>query len=569
MAENMSLREFMEEVERRINSSSKEALCTIIMEWARNTDSSSRDDFLLMLAPPAKKEPSAYGEELLEDICSLLKRVEKGDYSEGWGWDDEIHDEREFGDESWADEADDFFKDARDAMFAGNYSLAKEAYALLFEILKMGEETGHLPGPPDPLEILETDLEEAVACYLRSLYMASPVGNLPVMIWKTMQKVRHHIKGNLNLNCLINADTRPLPEFSEFLQAWITLIRSTNDDSSAYLLCEATVLSGGTPAIAELACREGRRFPRAYIEWIGILEKQKDYTSMLSAAKQGLLDVPKDYVIRREIAGGMIRAAGHLKDRELRLAGWHEAFYSMPSLSDLLSMLSLAEETGCYDEKISAAIERIETLRKNEKSDGHEFIENADKIKSTASEILLCQAYLLAGRYRDALCLCENKKALGWTYGSNPKALVIPFFLVLLKGNNKRTTPNLEELWNTATGISGEYHTLRDADVPQRFKDAMAKVFCSIRLSDDEADKYMHLCITEAGNRADAIVGEKHRGSYYKAANLLVAAAEVLASRGRESDGTRLIDKYHQVYNRHSAFRKELKEAAKRSGMFI
>lgn len=61
----------------------------------------------------------------------------------------------------------------------------------------------------------------------------------------------------------------------------------------------------------------------------------------------------------------------------------------------------------------------------------------------------------------------------------------------------------------------------------------------------------------------DAIVGEKHRDSYHKAANLLVALAEVLANRGMKADGATLIEKYQRKYNRHIAFQRELREAMK------
>ncbi|MBE0447179.1 MAG: hypothetical protein IBX64_03595, partial [Actinobacteria bacterium] len=55
---------------------------------------------------------------------------------------------------------DDFFDQARDALINGHCKLAENAYSQLFEILEMGEEPGHLPGSPDPTDMLETDLEE-------------------------------------------------------------------------------------------------------------------------------------------------------------------------------------------------------------------------------------------------------------------------------------------------------------------------------------------------------------------------------------------------------------------------
>ena len=65
------------------------------------------------------------------------------------GWDEEIREERDWGDEGWAVEMDELFLQSRRLLFQGEYSLAEEAYTKLFGILEMGQEPGHLPGNPD------------------------------------------------------------------------------------------------------------------------------------------------------------------------------------------------------------------------------------------------------------------------------------------------------------------------------------------------------------------------------------------------------------------------------------
>lgn len=71
----------------------------------------------------------------------------------------------------------------------------------------------------------------------------------------------------------------------------------------------------------------------------------------------------------------------------------------------------------------------------------------------------------------------------------------------------------------------------------------------------------MNWCIAEAEARLNEIVGKQHRGSYNKAANLIVSVAELLAAKGNKRRGAEMIDQYHQKYNRHRAFRQELKDA--------
>ena len=566
---NISFKDFMDQVEMRLKAYSPDTLREMLMEWAKNTHPSKRIEFLAKLTPvPPAQAIAEPNEELLEEISELAKRVKSGDYCEGWGWDDEIQEERDWGDESWANEVDEFFAGAHEAMAAAHYKLAKDAYAGLFAILDMGEEVGHLPGSLDPQDMLDTDLGEARPCYLRSVYLSSLPDERPTELLQAMQRFRYQLGDDLNLQSIVNAERNPLPDFTQFLFDWIDLLKRTNEHSVRYLLREAVMLSGGTAAIAKLAREEGTRYPRAYIDWIKALEKDGDFHSMLEAAKEGLTNITKDHAVRAEIAEGMIRAGEHLDDMEVQLEGWHEAFYSNPSLSYLLSLLSVAERKGCYHEEIEAAITRIVLLLgKTEKYQGRSFIEDAETRESTASGSLLNQAYLLAGRYEDAFNLCNNKEALGWSYGHNPKGLTIPFFLVILsKGKNLYSAQNLERLWNEVVNNISVYNK---QDVAARFQQTMGKVFRSIHLSEDEDNKYMRWCIEETGHRIDAIVGEKHRQSYCKAADLLVALAEVLANRDMKSDGTDLIERYRQKYHRHSAFKQELNVAIRRSSLFV
>jgi hypothetical protein len=74
--------------------------------------------------------------------------------------------------------------------------------------------------------------------------------------------------------------------------------------------------------------------------------------------------------------------------------------------------------------------------------------------------------------------------------------------------------------------------------------------------------------LIQIGQRTDAIVGNKYRGSYYKAAQLLTAAAETLANRGRKQEGLDLVERYRYKYFRHSAFKGEIVRLLKLSRLF-
>ncbi len=569
MSSRISLKEFMEEVEERLAALSHSDLRGLLRERAKETPSGERDKFLAFLTPPPPEaveiKNSAEVKELISDIDELYSRLEGGEYCEGWGYDNEIGEERDWGDESWADEVAGYFSQAHKFLLDGNPGLARVIHEKLFVILDLGEESGHLPGPPDPEELLEIDLDEERARYLRAVYLAASREDRADELFKAADRFQYYIGEDLNLKEVVNAGTDLLPDLESFLTDWIERLKDRTEDWTRYLRREAVTLAGGTAGIAELARREGKDHPSAYVDWIGALEKEKDFPAMLQAAREGLEAVPRDYLLRAEIAEGLVRAGEELGDLETQLIGWREAFYSDPSLSHLLSLLSIAGRKGDYQPEIDQAIVRLRSLLEMRPGRNRGFDpDNRETARACLSSWALpARAYLLGGYYQEAFQLCRNQKSLGWS-GLNPKGLVVPVFLqMLFQGGDLSASENLRQLWESATEDNPIYSVVHGGhrrDLPERFREALSAVIRSRPFTAGEADRYLSWCVKETGKRVDAIVGEKHRKSYAKAANLLAATAEVLASHGEEAKGRALIERYRRRYNRHSAFQKELRK---------
>jgi len=105
----LSYKEFIEEVEKQLGNLSTKELRNLILSWAAEDHPSRRHDFLDKLKPSKQKQAVIIDEEtLIKDIEAFSKRVENGEYCDGWGWDDAIYEERDWGDESWAEEMDQF-----------------------------------------------------------------------------------------------------------------------------------------------------------------------------------------------------------------------------------------------------------------------------------------------------------------------------------------------------------------------------------------------------------------------------------------------------------------------------
>ena len=106
-------------------------------------------------------------------------------------------------------------------------------------------------------------------------------------------------------------------------------------------------------------------------------------------------------------------------------------------------------------------------------------------------------------------------------------------------------------------------------DLGKRFRDHLEKALKEFPIPEKEQDEYFLAAEKAALKRVDAIVGEKHRQSYWKAAQLLLAFAETYWSTGKADKGQKLVDRFKEKYHRHSAFRAELQKAAKKSKLFL
>jgi len=105
----LSYKEFLEAAKERLSGLSAEELRRIILNRASEESPSGREEFLHKLEP--NHDPGAASsdmEMLLDEIDAFEQRVADGDYCIGWGWDDEIREERDWGDESWAQELTNF-----------------------------------------------------------------------------------------------------------------------------------------------------------------------------------------------------------------------------------------------------------------------------------------------------------------------------------------------------------------------------------------------------------------------------------------------------------------------------
>lgn len=553
----------MKQVKIHTSALSKEELQKIILNWASQEPPRKRETFLDQLNPEGNIGSSRYDrKELINEIDRFAERVKDGDYCDGYGWDNEIYEERDFGDESWAEEMDDFLLEARGMLMEGYSKIAEEAYRKLFQILEMGEEPGHLPGDLDPRTMLEVDLGEHVALFFRSAYLNASSEVRVNLLYEAMNEYGYLVLPRIKLLDVRDSLDAPLPGFHGFLEDWIEFLKEHIPSFHvSELLREAVFLKGGVPAIAEFARAHVKKYPTAYMDWITALEQDGDPKAVLQVAIEGLSKIPRDYVVRANVAEKLIEIGEERNDNKLRLKGLRESFYSNPSMKYLLDLYMIAEEEGCFDEIKNEVLKRMKELKAEGRTNNDTYCDIERRL-SDFYEGVFIHALLLSGCYEDVFQMCKGKGPLGWSPSAHPKPVMLIFLMDILSKEDKYSKV-LNDQWRYAV-IRG-YDT-QEINI-EKYQKIITRVKSTIHLTEEQEAVYLKWCKRETGRRIDAIVSNQYRGSYDKAAKILVAMAETLANRENKQEGLAFVEKYRNKYPRYSAFRREINEALRASGL--
>jgi ribonuclease HI len=444
----------------------------------------------------------------------------------------------------------------------GEYKLAEKAYTGLFDILEMGQEPGYLPGDPDSSKMLKTDLDEQVALFLRSVYMNSASEKRPDTLYKAMNEFGY-LARQVKLRNLMNALDSLLPDFETFILEWIKFLKNQKSGTNvSELLREAVLIKGGTPAISEFARQNVDKYPRAYIDWIAALKAEEDTESVIQVAREAMSEIPRDYTVRAEVAETISRIGEKLNDNMLKLEGYGESFYSNPSIGYLLDLYITAIECGRFEEVRDKAEQRITELQSKGKITVSDYYDGELNTSSVSRRVLF-NTLLLGGRYEKVFEMCKGNGPLGWSSGENPMPLFVTFMMVLLSKEGIYSKVLVKQ-WEDAIAYIG-YRA--EKEYTEKYKKIIKSIKGFIQINSEQEEFYLKWCKDEIGRRIDAIVSNQHRGSYHKAAGLLVAMAETLANRGKKLEGIDLIERYRNKYPRHSSFKSEITQAFQASGL--
>lgn len=579
--EKMSLKSFWEAVEQRLAAYSADELRAILRAMAQETPPAERLAFLARLKPMAETaavvQQALRQEDLLADIADLshelkaeMKRAEY--WEERYGWDEYYDEEDSLGPyEDFVEPLTALF-DRTDAVFDyGNYALAHAAYQKLFAVLDLEDDYGRGVSAGD---LQSVDIGEACARYLRAVYEIEPPAHRPQALFEQMRQVQLRLaRPRPTLEDIIQISPKPLPDQGQFLSDWIAFLREQSGGDADGWLREAVRLLQGTRGLEELARAEGKKRPRAYLDWFVALEQEGKHREVLPAAQEALQTLPGKLPIRAAIADHLCTAATKLNETDTLRAGRWEAFVAQPTLVRLLDLWDTApagEERTRLMQQAARHVQDYLAHLSSRQEIGTWWGEDDLERPAWISKSVLAHAYLFAEDWDTAHQLAAREQVLGWSSNNNPQGLVVPFFLVLLSDERSGTLPpNLTQLWqwglqnSIGFGYWGGVSKEEDSTL-KRLERTYADRLSTASLSHGKQEQVLSWCLDVAQQRVNAIVSNQRRGSYGKAAVLTAACAEVLQLQGKGKEAGVLLDNVRNRFPRHRAFQAELKAAVQR-----
>jgi len=577
--EKLYLKEFIEKLKLRLDSYSFDELKSVILEYAECLPPDDRQSFLDIFIPIKKtttrKTIKTDKDYFIREIEEFGKQAEDYEFTNGWGWDHDYGDERSWGDDSWAPEIDGLFGRADDFYEAGDYQFARRAYKLLLDIFYTGTEEGQFSGYEHE-DIIDTDIHETTLKYFRCLYQTEKMSARSRVIFNDATWASCYTY-NFSLQGMMNVSLEDLPDWERFGELWTDFLKQQKSNAVVdRLLREAVRLFEGTRGLEILATQKGHEFPGAFVDWLEALKTDGNNNEVLRTASLGLEKLPETLLIRAKIADYLHDAAVKLKRDDLALMSLKEALYASPSLSRLLDLLDISKKIDQRVDFINGALTRFNAIKKRRtyhKVRTFDIHRSPDLSENDVPNILEMCCYLLKGNYAKVASFIKESEPLGWTFVDNPNALAIPFFLYLNWNKERTLTFNLDKLWTRSTELQSSHYEYIIGDdsvmnTGSRFRSYIENTLEKFSFDEQEKKKYFSMAEKAAKKRINAIVSNKHRKSYWKAAELILAVAETYWSNNESRKGQMLIYHFQKKYNRHSAFQRELRAAIKESHLF-
>lgn len=441
MAKDLSVRQFTERLESRLNEMSVRELRAWVREVASELPVEKRQGFLKTLSASADAPTSRPGTSLPGEIAALRRKLAAAMEKEPeWGYED---DEQMNSFEELLPEMERLFGRARALFRRSDFKAAAEAYRALFELSTLDDEYGRTMGLPEGL-----DAGEERARFLRSVVETGGPdrGRNLLTAWGHLVD-REEVK----LADVVEITSAPVPSQELLLEGLIPLLAEQGDDACDAWLRQATKIRFGADGLQRLARQSNGRRPEAWVDWVASVAETGDAKQAAQAADEALKNLPPRLSLRAQVAEHAFRAAVQLKDKDRARAARWEGFCAARSTRSLLDLWDASGQarSDWMARAATASLQRLPEAAKESDvgwlgnpiagadpdewpfgpDDGSRiFGQSRAVFFKEATGKLASLAYLLAGDWKSAWNRAKGEKVLGWSSWESSQSLVVPAF---------------------------------------------------------------------------------------------------------------------------------------------
>ena len=546
----MNYNDFMKAVGEKLSAMSEKEKTKWIYNKARVSETNERSKFLNSLNGKADYEPIIYEKDKIEQ---WFKKIEE----------EEIYFEcssyEEYGESYWDrdfvyDYYDPFeiieglrdtFLIAESLLFQKQY---KESQKLNSRILNMSFIVSDRDGGDwnefsfeEVIDEIWTNFNiERIILYL--MYATYQITKGKDRSQSLYGYLRWNKEKNIKIEDIFRIGPEELKDIDTFMGEWISFLIDTDGDRAAELLLEAC-LYRGMDYLCEIARTEYMRHPVLFKYACQELLNKNIYTECEKLGLEAIKALPKNLMIRGEIADLTAKAAINSGHYDIVNGCYEVAFYSKSTLNNYFRLFELPN----YETITKESAKHAEKLPEN---DAYEFNNgNEQMMVNTLSRNHKDIIRFFNGEFDYIYNICiKEKYSLGWTTGF--KGIVIPLFILLLN-KDKKFTKAIKKL------VGEIIYRLEFVGEDRDFLNLFSKWREKQVLAGEQYEKYMYWLKDEIDKRAEGVVGGGYRNSYYKAAILITSLGEALESNGIIGGRAKIIEHYRKLYSRKRAFKGE------------
>ena len=576
----LALKPFCEALEQHCRTLSYEELVELVLALGAQVRPGERHAFLeqigsLVDLAALGVDPgslAAKAESLVQELHTRWEAISDGSYWELYADEESEESGRYYRDsfdvpaitEAHWETLLELFAEAEALVVDGRLEDARRAYEPLISLFRRENENPFAPSASADRQKLE--LREARARYARCVYETAPLeSRLEHTLWALEATARHPfaelaLSGDYpTFTEMADARRTELPDRETFLQSWRQRLREETGGSARAqaLFLEAVELTEGEPGLQRVAREWWPSRPLAYRYWIEYLRNRERRQDAVNAAREvlrpehaGLTDGPLDPLAARDhrrvrtyAAETLVNIGRQLQDDEIVLEGRRTLFQFRRSDRSLAELLQAAEPLGRREIELQQAIDIL----------------GAGEERRTATHV---KALMIAGRLGETFSIARSGKSVGWSHSDGATGLCFAAILAHSNGGAVPSTPVIERL------LVEYAEPDEEADRPDGYLvQAIVEGLTQASLDQETAASYLRWAEKVARARVDHVVSKKHRGAYRRAAETLVALGEHYAVTARPDSAATLIQEYRDRFNRHTAFKRELREVLSQSAL--